>query len=270
MKEITVAVVQMWPKLGEMENNLGRMAKLIEEIAAAEPVDLIVFPELATTGYECGVRFTELADAVPGHAVNFLAKRAQEANCHVVFGLVERKRVESIIYDAAVMIGPDGEVVDKYHKVHLWGEEKLAFRAGYRYPLLETEFGRVGLLLGWDLAFPEVARTYALKGADLLCVLANWERDKAEEWHSYLQARAYENAMFIAAANRVGQELTYTFAGESCVLGPRGQVYVALDGEQESYGLARIDLDEVRKMREEFQLLQCRQPQTYREVVRMY
>ena len=115
-----------------------------------------------------------------------------------------------------------------------------------------------------------MARTYALKGADLLCVLANWERDKAEEWHSYLQARAYENAMFIAAANRVGQELTYTFAGESCVLGPRGQVYVALDGEQESYGLARIDLDEVRKMREEFQLLQCRQPQTYREVVRMY
>ena len=270
MREITVAVVQMWPKLGEMENNLGRMAKLIEEIAAAEPVDLIVFPELATTGYECGVRFTELADAVPGHAVNFLAKRAQEANCHVVFGLVERKRVESIIYDAAVMIGPDGEVVDKYHKVHLWGEEKLAFRAGYRYPLLETEFGRVGLLLGWDLAFPEVARTYALKGADLLCVLANWEHDKAEEWHSYLQARAYENAMFIAAANRVGQELTYTFAGESCVLGPRGQVYVALDGEQESYGLAKIDLDEVRKMREEFQLLQCRQPQTYREVVRMY
>ncbi len=270
MREITLAIVQMQPKLAETEANLARMVRLIEEIGSTEKTDLIIFPELCVTGYECGVRFTELAETVPGHVTNVIGKKAQEFNLHVAFGMVERKRVESIIYDCAVLMGPDGEIVDKYHKVHLWGEEKLAFRAGYRYPLMETTFGRLGLLLGWDLAFPEVARTYALKGAELLCVLANWEQDKAAEWSTYLAARAYENATFVAAANRVGKEYTYNFAGESGVIGPRGEVLVQVAGDAESFGVARIDLDQVKQVQEEFQFFQCRHPQSYREIVRMY
>lgn len=270
MREITLAVVQMQPQLGEPEANLSRMVQLIEEIGSSEKIDLIIFPELCLTGYECGVRFTELAEAIPGHITNVLGKKAAEFNLHVAFGMVERKRAESIIYNCAVLLGPDGQVVDKYHKVHLWGEEKLAFRAGYRYPLLETEVGRLGLLLGWDLAFPEVARTYALKGAELLCVLANWEKDKAAEWSTYVAARAYENGIFVAAANRVGSEYTYTFAGQSAIIGPRGDVLVQIADEGESYGVARLDLDQARKVREDFQIFQCRQPQTYREIVRMY
>lgn len=270
MREVTVAVVQMHPRLAEVEENLAHMSDLVEKICTEQNVDLIVFPELTTTGYECGVRFTDLAERVPGHTVNYLAERASAFNTYLAFGMVVKEKVESILYNAAILIGPDGEVLGRYHKVHPRGEERLAFRPGYRYLILETGFGNVGLLLGWDLAFPEAARSLALEGAELLCVCANWEHPHVDEWRTYALARAYENSIFVAAANRVGEEYTYSFFGESMVVGPRGETYASIDEEIESYAIAKIDLDDVRKYREEFQFMQCRQPQTYRAIVRKY
>jgi len=270
MRQITVATVQMHPQLADVGGNLGQMSDFVAQVCSEQPVDLIVFPELITTGYECGVRFTDLAERVPGPAVNLMARRAEEFDVHIAFGMVSKAKVESIIYDAAVLVGPDGALIGQYQKVHLRGEEQLAFRPGYRYRVFETSFGQLGLMIGWDLAFPEVARSMVLDGAELLCVLANWEAPHAAEWRTYVLARAYENACFVAAANRVGEEYTYSFFGRSMIVGPRGAPYATIDEEVEGYGLATIDLDEVRAYREEFQFLQCRQPQTYRAVVRRY
>ncbi len=270
MREITVAVVQMRPILNEMEDNLLQISEWIKKIATAQKTDLIVFPELCTTGYECGVRFTELAQRVPGPTMNLIAQRASEFGVHVVFGMASKENGESVLFDSAVLVGPDGDLVGEYRKVHLKGEERLAFRAGFKFPVLETEFGNVGLMLGWDLAFPEVARAYALDGADLLIAMANWELPYNEEWRTYLLARAYENTCFVAASNRIGQDVTYSFFGESMIIGPRGNVYASVDQDVEGYAVARIDLDEVRKNREEFQILQCRQPSAYRSIVRAY
>jgi predicted amidohydrolase len=270
MKEIRVAVVQMNPRLAEVSENLVHMSNFVEKICSEQKVDLVVFPELVTIGYECGMRFTELAERVPGPTVNLLAQRAAEFNTHIAFGMVAKERVESILYNAAILVGPDGDLVGQYHKVHLRGEERLAFRPGYRYPVLETGFGQVGFLISWDLAFPEVARSLALDGAQLLIVCANWAHPDVEEWRTYLLARAYENSLFVAAVNRVGEEYTYSFFGESMIVGPRGEVYASVDQGIEGYAVARVDLDHVRKYREEFQFLQCRQPQTYRAIVRRY
>ena len=270
MKEIRVAVVQMNPLLAEVGENLVQMSNFVEKICSEQKVDLVVFPELVTTGYECGMRFTDLAERVPGPTANLLAQRAAEFNTHIAFGMVAKEKVESILYNAAILIGPDGELIGQYRKVHLRGEERLAFRPGYRYPVLEAGFGQVGFLISWDLAFPEVARSLALDGADLLIVCANWAQPDAEEWRTYVLARAYENSLFVVAANRVGEEYTYSFFGDSMVVGPRGEVYASVDQDVEGYGVARIDLDSVRKYREELQFLQCRQPQTYRSVVRRY
>ena len=201
MRQITVATVQMAPRLNEVQANLERMGKCVEDTCRDQKVDLIVFPELITTGYECGVRFTDLAENVPGHIINYMAKRAADFRVHLAFGLVEKHKVESVIYDSAVLIDPQGELLTTYRKVHLRGEERLAFRAGYRFDVAETSLGPVGLLLGWDLAFPEVARAYALDGADLLIMMANWELPYNEEWRTYLLARAYENTCFVAASS---------------------------------------------------------------------
>jgi predicted amidohydrolase len=277
MHEITVAVVQMYPQLGKVEDNLIAMGKYIDQICTGQKTDLIVFPELATTGYELGLRFTDVAERVPGHTVNLLAQRAADYSTHIVFGMVTKEKVESTLYNAAIVIGPDGEMLGEYRKLHLPGEERLAFRPGYRLPVFETTFGQLGVLLGWDLAFPEAARSLALDGADLLCVSANWGHSPAqereifvEEWRTFIHARALENAFYVLASNRIGEEYSYRFFGDSFVVGPRGEVYASIGEELEGYAVATVDLDTVRKTREELQLIQCRVPQAYRPVVRKY
>ncbi|HLY24966.1 MAG TPA: carbon-nitrogen hydrolase family protein [Aggregatilineales bacterium] len=348
MREITVATVQMKPELGNSENNLVKMSDFVSKITSQQKVDLIVFPELVTSGYELGVRFTELAQRVPGPAINLMAQRAADAGVYIAFGLVTKEKVESILYNSAVLVGPEGELLGAYHKVHLRGEERMAFREGFKLPVIDTgEIGKVGLMLGWDLAFPEVSRAMTLDGAELLCVMANWESNSMDEWKTYVRARAYENALFVAAANRVGSDVTMRFGGESMIVGPRGRIYASLENEPElkkaleapkaaatttttskepasaavpaasgatpatapapqaegsvsagtpaasaasaasaagkkaegpkgtdtsteGYCVARIDLDEVRRYREEFQTLQARQPTVYKAVVRRY
>jgi predicted amidohydrolase len=268
----------MKPALGEPEDNLVKMSEFVSKIASQQKVDLIVFPELVTSGFELGVRFTELAQRIPGPSVNLIAQRASEFGVYIAFGMVSKEKVESVLYNSAVLVGPDGELVGSYNKVHLRGEERMAFREGFRLPVFETEIGHIGLTLGWDLAYPEVARSLTLDGAELICVLANWEKAQIEEWRTYIRARAYENALYVAAANRVGEDVTLSFGGESAIIGPRGKVHASLADEKdpesgeprEGYCVARVDLDEVRKCREEFQTLQTRQPTVYRALVKRY
>jgi predicted amidohydrolase len=303
MRAITVATVQMEPELGKTEDNLLKMSDFITRIASEQPVDLVIFPELITTGYEVGPRFPELAQRAPGPAVNLIAQKAGELGIHVAFGMVTKEKVESIIYNTVVLVGPEGDLIGQYNKIHLRGEEQIAFRPGYKLNVFETSFGPIGIMIGWDLAFPEVARSLVLEGAELLVVCANWEEPNEEEWETYLRARAFENAVFIAAANRVGEEPSYTFCGQSSIIGPRGKVYATIktpppppqpisqpvqpastpSGEKhpaaaepkpptapEGYAVAHIDLDEIRQYREETQILQCRQPATYRAIVKKY
>jgi predicted amidohydrolase len=278
MREVTIAVVQMKPRLGEAEENLIKMSEMISTIASQQRVDLIVFPELITSGNELGVRFTELAQRVPGPTINLLAQRANEYGIFIAFGMVTKERVESVLYNSAVLLGPEGELIDVYNKVHLRGEERMAFREGFKLPVSETEIGNIGLMIGYDLAFPEVSRSLCLDGAEILICLANWEAPYIDEWKTYIRSRAYENAVFVVGANRVGEDVTLNFGGESMIVGPRGQIYASLADETdpdtgaplEGFTVARIDLDEVRKFREEFQFIQTRQPATYRSIVKKY
>ena len=278
MREITVAIVQMKPKMGELEENLVKMSEMIGKIAAQQNVDLIVFPELVTSGYELGVRFTELAQRIPGPIVNLISQRANEYGVYIAFGMASKEKVESVLYNSAVLIGPDGELLEVYNKIHLRGEERMAFREGFKMPVAETEIGTIGLMVGYDLAYPEVARALTLEGAEIICVLANWEASHIDEWKTYTRARAYDNSCFIIAANRVGEDVTLTFGGESMLIGPRGEIYASLADETspetgeplEGFVVARIDLDQVRKFREEYQFIQTRQPATYRPLVKKY
>lgn len=278
MQEITVALVQMVPQLGNVEENLVVMGKFVDKICTEQKTDLIVFPELAVTGYELGLRSTEVAQRVPGPASNLLAQRAADYGTHIVFGLVSKEKVESILHNTAVLLGPDGELIGQYRKLHLPAEERLAFRPGFRLPVFETAIGQIGVLLGWDLAFPEVARCLTLDGADLLCVCANWghapAQDSAlvfEEWRTYVHARALENALYVVAANRTGEEYSYRFIGDSRIVGPRGEILVYVEKDlEDAYAITRIELEAVRRAREESQLIQCRLPAAYRAVVRKY
>ncbi len=200
---------------------------------------------------------------------NVIAELAREFNTHVVFGMVGKEKVEASSTTRRSSSGRTARCWPSTAR-STPRRERLAFR-----PAIATSSPRLiwvgGLMLGWDLAFPEVARSLALDGAELLCVAANWENPNAEEWTTYNLARARENSIFMVSANRIGEEYTYTFCGHSMVVGPRGGVHAVVEDDQtEGYCLVKIDLDEVRKTREESQLFQCRQPQSYRTVVRKY
>ena len=104
MREVTVAVVQAKPELGSVQQNLAHMSDIIDEISRRQKVDLIIFPELMTTGYEVGVGFTDLAERIPGPSANIMAQRAREFNTHIAFGMVIKEKVESVLYNAAILI----------------------------------------------------------------------------------------------------------------------------------------------------------------------
>jgi len=269
-REITVALVQMAPALANPEANLRKMGDFVEKICSEQKTDLIVFPELSYTGTELGLRATDLAERVPGHATNYLAKRANDFNTHIVFGLVVKEKVESILYNGLVCLGPEGDIAGDYRKVHLLGEERQVYRNGFRFVTVEAEWGRFGLMIGTDLAFPEVARSLTLEGAELVVISANWETQFAESWRAHLLSRACENSIFVAAANRIGEEPTMRFSGDSLLVGPSAEVYTVLDEPIEGYAIATIDLDLVRKVREDRQLIQYREPMAYRAVVKKY
>lgn len=277
MRELNVAVVQMAPELGKMEANIARMADWIRIIATTQPIDIIVFPELSVTGYEGGQRFAQMAQRVPGAVTNILGQHASEFGVYVLVGMAVKEKVETVLYNSAVLIGPDGAPAGEYRKLHLPAEERLVFRPGYKLAPVETEFGTLGIMLGWDLVFPEVARNLVLDGAEILLLPAAWEARNAAIWRNLLVSRAYENEVFLAAANSTGTEPSYSFAGESTVLGPGGdilgkiqQVEDGEDGVGEGYVVARLDLDEVRRRREESQIMLARQPGAYRAIVRKY
>jgi predicted amidohydrolase len=279
MRQITVAVVQMKPIAGSLEDNLVKMTEWVTTIAARQRVDLIVFPELVTTGTDLGIGFTDVAQRVPGMVLNVLSQRANDFGVYIAFGMATKERVESVLYNSAVLIGPSGDLVDVYHKLHLRGEERMVFREGFKLPTTETlEIGTLGMMLGYDLAFPEVARSQAMDGAEILLVMANWEAREQDAWRTYLRSRALENGLFVIGANRVGQDGANAFGGESMIVGPHGEIYASMadktdpvTGEpQDGYIMATFDLEDVRRTREESQVIQNRQPTVYKSIVRKY
>jgi len=269
-REITIALVQMAPTLANPEENLRKMGDFVERICGEQPTDLIVFPELSYTGTELGLRATDLAERIPGHATNYLAKRANDYNVHVVFGLVIKEKVESILYNGVACLGPEGDIVASYRKIHLLGEERQVYRGGFRFFNVDAEWGRFGMMIGSDLIFPESARSLVLEGAELVVLSANWAVERQEQWRAHIISRAAENACFVAAANRVGEEPTMHFAGDSMLVGPSGEVYTVLEEPIEGYAVATVDLERVREVREERQIIQFREPSAYRSIVKKY
>ena len=276
MAEFTVAVAQTRPVLGDIAANLSQMAAMVEQIAKEQRADLIVFPELATTGVENGMGFNHMAERLPGgHQFNLLARKAADFNTHIVFGLPTREKIETSIYNAAVVIGPDGDFIGEYRKIHLMGEEKLSFRPGYRFSVFETALGTIGVMIGWDLAFPEAARALTLLGAEIICLPAAYERELRREWRAFNAARAAENGVFLLAANRVGEEPSRSFLGDSMILGPDGAPLARMDestgdAPMAGYAFARIDTDEVRRYRERRQFIMARTPTAYSPIVKKY
>jgi predicted amidohydrolase len=280
--KVNVACAQIEPVRFDVEANVKKMAEFIEKAMAQNPkTDLIIFPELIISGYECGKEFQKMAERVPdGYSMKILGNMAQKHNVHIIYGFPERDQcIDDVLYNAAVFIDNKGEILGTYRKVQLFAAEKESFRPGCEYPIFNTKIGRIGIMICWDTAFPEVARAYALQGADLLVVSTNWEKPylddvetrNQDDWDLMTRARAFDNCCYLAAANRIGFDETLGFFGRSKIIGPTGVPIKELNEEVEGIISAEIDYTLSHKLRTAYYtFFKDRRPDTFDIIARRY
>jgi N-carbamoylputrescine amidase len=253
---ITVACIQMEPKIGEKKANVAHSLDKISE-AAGKGARLIVLPELCNSGYVFASRHEAfaLAEPVPnGPTSEAWLEAARRHGAVIVAGICER--AGDALYNSAAIIGPDG-FIGTYRKVHLWGAENLFFEPGdLGVPVWKTEFGRMAVAICYDGWFPETYRLAALQGADILCVPTNWVPMPDQPANTLVMANilamggAHSNSMYVAAADRVGVERDQLFLGCSLIVSHTGFPLAgpaSKTGEEIIY--AELNLSDARRKR---------------------
>lgn len=252
---LSVSCVQMSSARNCYDENLVRIARYIEGIMAKRPeTNLIVFPELATTGLADKEILKDMAERAPsGKSIAMVQELCKKYNTNVIYGLPEKDIfVNTTLYNGAVLVDSTGHILESYQKTHLFSRDKTWSHAGSSFPIMQTSFGKVGIMIGWDAAFPEVARTYAVKEVDLLVTIANWASPYSDDWDLVVRARAFDNTLYHVACNRVGEDEDNHFFGNSKIIDPLGQVICALDEDKEGVIYAKIDLSITEKLREKY------------------
>jgi predicted amidohydrolase len=245
-----VAVAQIEPKLGEVERNLESCLARMEEATAAG-AELLVLPECAIPGYmfESADEAMPFAEEIPGPSTEVLESECARLGLHVVCGLLERSFVEGhgdALRNAAVLVGPDG-LVGTYRKTHLpfLGVDRFVV-PGDELSVFETTLGRIGVEICYDLRFPEVTRTLALRGADIVAHPTNFPVAARIQTELITVARAAENRVYLLTANRVGKERRGEFCGWSQIVDPFGKRLAEANGTEEILLVADVDVAKAR------------------------
>jgi predicted amidohydrolase len=234
--------------------NLHAICRYIAD-AAARNVSLVVFPECVVQGYPHGLGQPDLdeyqyqlraAQTVPGPATERIARVAAEHGLQVVVGLTETSIAPGEagrLYNSTVLIDGGG-VLARYRKVHTGGVEKCLWNRGSEWVVADSAAGRVGLLICYDLVFPEAARSLCLGGAQLLVMSTAWgdsaEPTFARGYDLFTRCRALENQVFLVSANLAGGA-GLGFLGDSRIVDPRGQIMAETKGP--GLAIAAIDIE---------------------------
>lgn len=234
------AVVQTLAVLGDLDANLELVTGFVEE-AAGEGARLIVFPECMNSGYlfDDAAHCRSAAEPVDGRYVTALKRLAAEHGAYIASGMTELGN-DGRIYNSLVMTSPAGELVGHYQKQFLATHDQNWFEVGtLGCPVVETELGRIGLLICFDGRIPEIARLLALGGADVIVDSANFfELDQADLW---VPARAYENGVWFVAATKSGVERSIYYPGGSQIVDPEGDVKAFVGRDEHGIAYAVVD-----------------------------
>lgn len=251
---VTIACINFQTSWGDKAANLAKMKEIVGR-AAQQGCNIIVFPELALSGYECDRPCTvheKTADTIPGPATDEMAKAAAEHNVYIIFGMPEQDKASlKVRYISSALIGPEG-LVGAHRKVHLATPprytESQCFTGGDDLPVFETRFGPLGIQICRDFwFFPELTRIQVLKGARIIINTTASPSGPGKSFFLTQQtgARACENMVFTASANLVGRELKNSYYGHSTIAGPSSSWHTkiyAQGGEAEEIVSATLNL----------------------------
>jgi predicted amidohydrolase len=247
MSSVRVAACQIAPLIGEVERNLERIERAVADAARAGAA-LAVLPEAAVTGYAFDDRDEALAVARRASAVagERLAEIAARNGVAVVAGTLEADGEE--LFNVAVSVTPDGQR-RQYRKTHLpyLGVDRFVTPGGDAPAVVELAGLRVGVLICYDLRFPEAARVCGLEGADLIALPTNWPVGVDFHPDLFAPARAAENHCYLLAADRVGEERGTTFMGRSLLLDPDGRRLAVASDDAEEILVGEVDPEVARE-----------------------
>jgi predicted amidohydrolase len=247
--KIKIALAQISCKREDKAENIRKIEKTVAK-AQKQAADLIIFPELSLTGYVVRDQIYELAETIPGQSTKIIGDMAQKKRMHIIFGMPElSEKAQATIFNAAVFVGPNG-LIGKYRKMYLpthsMFEEKRYFRPGYQVAAFDTRLGKIGLIICYDIFFPEVCRLARLKGAQLIVCISASPAVRRAFFETLTVARAIENTAFLAYVNLVGIEDGLQFWGGSRLVGPNGKILVQAKYDEEDLVACDIDYADIR------------------------
>jgi predicted amidohydrolase len=274
MPGTSIAVIQMESKLGKPVQNLRRAEHYIRE-AVEQRADLICLPEAFSTSGNI-LEVADVSVPVPGPETEFLCEQAAQAGAHIVAGLLERGE-DGKYYSTSVLAGPEGTLLGSYRRVHCHELEARYLSGGTQYPVFDVEFGRIGLMQGYDINFPEVAREYCRRGVDIIVCSALVPEMFAYVANMRLPVRAVDAECVVAFASGIGTNLYAGFGYMGCSqiladpLFLEAERFDFVDGDERmvdlgkepGVGVVDIDLDRMRRYRTKATLSGDLKPATY-------
>jgi predicted amidohydrolase len=234
--EINTLLAQLRPALRNTPQNLETMRKIVAE---NDNADLVVFPELFLSGYTTS-KPEELALDLEGSEVGAITRLARENSTAVIFGAPERASVG--VANSAICVDRYGNFVGSYRKTHLFGHERDAYVAGNELLIVDFDGVRAGIMICFDVEFPEVARALVKAGANLLVTISANMDPFGHDHDVFATARALENSVSHLYVNQVGRGEAFTFAGGTIIVSADGDRPVEADAAEEKVIRHQLDL----------------------------
>ncbi|MCX7822960.1 MAG: carbon-nitrogen family hydrolase [Syntrophobacterales bacterium] len=246
MNSLSIIAFQYSIAEGNIETNIEKVDTLGKCLNPSDP-KVVILPEMWASGFD----YKRLRE----HALNGwkirdqMARWASEWNA-IIIGSIADLTETSHIVNRAYVIDPSGNILGYYDKIHLFSPhgEHLHFARGSRLLIAETPLGRVGVIICYDLRFPEICRIMAIEGAELLCVPALWPSVRVDHWRLLLRARAVENQMFVVGCNGCGEIGNISYPGASSIISPWGEI-LKEGKETEEIIATRINMGDVERVR---------------------
>lgn len=264
-REVNIGIIQFSAKLGDVEHNVNKAVGLIEEVAK-KGANIVCLPELFSTGYNfniLGKTFNQISLEYYDFTYEMMAKAAKDNSVYLIAPFSEKRELEGIIYNSAVVFDDVGECIGSFAKTHLWAQDRLFFKEGTHYPIFDTKYGKFGIAICYDIGFPESCRTLCLEGAEFVFMPSAWRIQDLDMWELNVPQRALENIFFTIGVNRVGHEGDLHMFGKSKVCNPRGHVIAEFPEDEEKGDVVTIDLNELNKYRTDISYLRDRNPHIY-------
>ncbi|TFG60922.1 MAG: carbon-nitrogen family hydrolase [Spirochaetales bacterium] len=241
--------------------NLDHALDMVAE-AAARGARLVCLPEMFLSGFDYSC-IAACAEPIPGPVTSRLSSASAKAGIYLLAGSMPEK-TDTGLYNTSVLFDPEGAIIHRVRKIHLFPlmDETRHFLPGKETGIISTGLGTLGVFICYDLRFPELGRTLAVQGAEILLVPAQFPHPRLDHWRVLLQARAVENQVFVMGVNRVGNDGNNRFFGHTSVYDPWGEL-VAGSGEGEGIVYADIDTAKVEEVRRKIPCLSGRKPEVY-------